>query len=30
MYGWLLPGKVFVIFWRLVGCGLVYGVEAAA
>ena len=30
MYGWLLLGKVVVIFWRLVGCGHVYGVEVAA
>jgi hypothetical protein len=30
MYGWLLHGKEIVIFWRLVGCGHVYGVEGAA
>ena len=26
MYGWLLRGKGFVVFWRLVGCGHVFGV----
>ena len=30
MYGWLLRGKGFVIFWRLAGCGLVFGVRSAA
>jgi hypothetical protein len=30
MYGWLLPGKAIVIFWRLVGCGHVCGVQVAA
>ena len=30
MYGWLLLGKGSVNFWRLVGCGHVFGVIGAA